>query len=93
MFKTGITRSPLHKAFNDDFGYFRRGELYDRMDLLAVSFPVVAAFLEICLIDLMKDRRGCRNASGGGESPPASGICYVYVVSLEVGDGRPVRIR
>jgi hypothetical protein len=93
IFKIGITRSPLHRAYNNEYGYFRRGEIYDHMHVLAATYPAVAVFLERNLIAVLRSERGCRNVSDGGESPPPSGLCYVYVVSLEVGNGRPIPMR
>jgi hypothetical protein len=93
IFKIGITRSPLHRAYNNEYGYFRRGEIYDQMHVLAATYPAVAVFLERNLIALLRTERGCRNMSDGGESPPPSGLCYVYAVSLEVGNGRPIPMR
>ena len=93
IFKIGITQDPYHRMYNAAYGYTRRGELYDRMDLLVASYPAVCACLETLCIERMKNRRGCRNDAPGGENPPESGICYLYVVSLPCGDGRRIPTR
>jgi hypothetical protein len=92
-FKVGITTDPVHRMFNPDFGYYRAGLLYDRMDVLAASFPAVCVFFERHLIERFKGRPGCQNEAPGGESAPASGLCYLYVVSEPVGDGAPRRYK
>ena len=93
IFKIGITRDPCYRMYNDEWGYTRRGELYDQMDLLVASYPGVCAYLERLCIRAMQDRQGCRNDAPGGENPPASGICYLYLVSLPCGNGRPIPTR
>ena len=90
IFKIGITRDPYYRMFNKEFGYTQCGEIYDRMDLLVASYPGVCACLEKLCIQRMCSRQGCRNDAPGGESAPASGLCYLYVVSLPCGDGRPI---
>lgn len=93
IFKIGITRDPYYRMFNPSFGYTQRGELYDRMDLLVASYPSVCACLERLCIQKLKMRPGCRNDAPGGENPPASGLCYLYLVTLACGDGRPIPTR
>ena len=93
IFKIGITRDPCYRMYNEEFGYARHGELYDQMDLLVASYPGVCACLERMCIRSMGKRQGCRNVLPGGENAPASGICYLYVVSLPCGDGRPIPTR
>ena len=90
IYKIGITRDPYYHMYNPDFGYTQRGELYDRMDLLVASYPAVCGHLERVRIGRLQGRPGCRNDNPGGESAPDSGICYLYMVSLPCGDGRPI---
>ena len=93
VFKIGITTDPCFRMFNPAFGYGVVGHLYDRMDLLAASFPEVCIHLERRLISRFNTTQGCQNVAPGGESAPADGLCYVYLVTEPVGDGRPRRWR
>ena len=90
IFKIGITRDPYYRMHNEEFGYTQCDEIYDQMDLLVASYPGICASLEWLCIQRTRSRPGCRNDAPGGESAPASGLCYLYVVSLPCGDGRPI---
>ena len=90
IFKVGITHDPNHRMFNSGYGYARRDELYSRMDLLVASFPDVCCYFEKALISTFAGSPGFRNTRPGGETPPADGLCYTYVVTELCGDG-PLR--
>ena len=72
-FKVGITRDPVFRMFNRRWGYAVAGELFDRMDLLAASFPAVCTRLEQEVIRRVRTDSGCQNVAPGGESAPEEG--------------------
>ena len=90
IYKIGITHDPVHRMHNVGYGYTECGELYSQMDLLVASFPDVCSYFEIALISTYAGTAGFRNIRPGGETPPAEGLCYTYVVTQPCGNG-PLR--
>ena len=94
IYKIGICRDPMHRMHNEAYGYaVGERERYASMELLVASFPAICAFLERRLISLYFGLPGCRNTAPGGENAPASGLCFLYLVTAPCGDGPICRKR
>ena len=74
--------------FNELYGYaVGDREHYTHMELLVAAYPAACAFLERGLITVRSGLPGCRNTAPGGENAPASGLCFLYLVTAPCGDG------
>lgn len=73
MFKIGVTKDPLHRWSNVEYGYkyeksHSRKPLYDRMVvLIEVDSSQAAGFAEAALIAEFYGDSGCMNKALGGE--------------------------
>ena len=85
VFKIGITADPVWRFCEAPFAYTRSPVANGHMEVLVAGSSRLCAQLERRLIHSCSSTRGLWNQALGGESsPPASSICYLYVVRKRV---------
>ena len=60
---------------------------YDHMMVLYGGSVKHARALETFFVERFKGIGGCRNQKPGGENPPP-GVCFMYMVWINVADGK-----
>ena len=88
VFKVGVTKDPIHRWSNVEYGYkfekaYSRKPLYERMlVLIEVDSSQAAGFAEAALIAQFYGQNGCMNRALGGEGIGQNVPCkhFIYVV-------------
>ena len=97
-FKIGVAYDPVHRWWNEEFGY-NKDQTWMFMDVIHAGSAAQCCWLERALIFRLGSIRGCHNASGGGEgistvTSAAGGespLCHCYIVYAPAGSGVGLR--
>ena len=98
VFKIGIAHDPVHRWWNEEFGY-NKDQIWMFMDVMHAGSAAQCCWLEKALIFRLGSIPGCHNASGGGEGISAvssaaggeSSSCHCYIVYAPAGSGVGLR--
>ena len=98
VFKVGIAYDPVHRWWNEEFGYIMEMK-WMFMDIVHAGTAAECSWLEKALIFRLGSIRGCHNASAGGEgisvvTSAAGGespLCHCYIVYAPAGSGVGLR--
>ena len=97
-FKIGIAYDPVHRWWNQEFGY-NKDQTWMFMDVIHAGSAAQCCWLERALIFRLGSIRGCHNVARGGEGISTvtsaaggeSSVCHCYIVYTPAGSGVGLR--